>query len=226
MGAGRRAFGSTGGAALAPPASSGRHTWSVPAMTALRRKSARRPCSSLTAPPANDCANPAGAPTPPLIASEAKWSSSTTSVRRTPGSALTASYASATIRNAKLGAQKYVGSRSLTCASPSPETVHKVTKPSEVMGSSSSGSRTVRRAASSAFSRGGDPPDLPLRSARAGRPAVADRTSLPAEAVIPLVINQRSVVPRGRLPRVGRQLEFRRHLDVVERRRVQAKDLP
>jgi len=36
-------------------------------------------------------ANPALAATPPLIASEAKWSSSTTSVARTPGRADTAS---------------------------------------------------------------------------------------------------------------------------------------
>src|SRR3984893_12730704 len=47
------------------------------------------------------------------------------------------------MRKAKLGAQKYVGSRSRTRASPSAETVHEATKPSEVIGSSSSGSRTV-----------------------------------------------------------------------------------
>ena len=92
-----------------------------------------------------------------MIASEAKWSSSTTSVRRTPGSVLTASYASATIRKAKLGAQKYVGNRSLTVVSPPADTVHEVTKPSEVIGSSSSGSRTVSSAASTALAAGGDP---------------------------------------------------------------------
>jgi len=57
----------------------------------LRRKSARSPCSSLTASPSNDAAKPACAATPPLIASEAKWSSRTTSVLRTPGTPLTAS---------------------------------------------------------------------------------------------------------------------------------------
>src|SRR5579859_66426 len=76
---------------VAPAASNGRHTWSVPAITALRRKSARSPCSSLTASPSNDAAKPAWAATPPLIASEAKWSSRTTTVLRTPGTALTAS---------------------------------------------------------------------------------------------------------------------------------------
>src|SRR5215469_7924198 len=74
-----------------PAAASGRQTRSVPASTALRRKSARNSCSSPTASPSKDRANPALAATPPLIASEAKWSSSTTSVDRTPGRADTAS---------------------------------------------------------------------------------------------------------------------------------------
>ena len=39
-----------------------------------------------------------------------------------------------------------MGSRSRTCASPSAETAHDATKPSEVIGSSSSGSRTVSAA--------------------------------------------------------------------------------
>ena len=83
-----------------------------------------------------------------MISSDAKWSSSSTSVRRTPSTAATASYASATIRKAKFGAQKYVGSRSRTCTSPSSDTVHDETKPSAVTGSSSSGSRTASNAAS------------------------------------------------------------------------------
>src|SRR5690348_11053555 len=78
-------------AGLVPAASSGRQTWSVPASTALRRKSARSSCSSLTASPSNDATKPARAATPPLIASEAKWSSRTTSVLRTPATPLTAS---------------------------------------------------------------------------------------------------------------------------------------
>ena len=41
-----------------PAASSGRHTWSVPASTALRRKSARSSSSSPTASPSNDAAKP------------------------------------------------------------------------------------------------------------------------------------------------------------------------
>ena len=60
-------------------------------ITALRRKSARSSCSSPTASPSNEAAKPACAATPPLIASEAKWSSSTTSAFRTPGSVATAS---------------------------------------------------------------------------------------------------------------------------------------
>ena len=51
------------------------------------RPAARR--SSPSASPSNDATNPARAATPPLIASEAKWSSSTTSAARTPGTALT-----------------------------------------------------------------------------------------------------------------------------------------
>src|SRR5439155_7214232 len=41
------------------------------------------------------------------------------------------------------------------------ETVHDVTKPSEVIGSSSSGSRTVASAARAVLARGGDPPEPP-----------------------------------------------------------------
>ena len=133
-------------AAVIPASASGRHTWSVPAITALRRKSARRASSSSTASPSNERTNPARAATPSLMASAAKWSSSTTSVRRTPSRVDTASYASATMRYAKLGAQKYVGSRRCTDASPSSETDAEATKPSVVIGSSSSGSRTSPRA--------------------------------------------------------------------------------
>ena len=57
---------------------------------------------------------PDRAATPALMASAAKWSSRRTSACRTPATWLTASYASATIRNAKFGAQKYVGNRSRT----------------------------------------------------------------------------------------------------------------
>jgi hypothetical protein len=64
----------------------------------------------------------------------------------TPGTALTASWASATIRKAKFGAQKYVGSRRCTSATPSTDPWHDATNPSVVTGSSSSGSRTVSSA--------------------------------------------------------------------------------
>ena len=70
-----------------------------------------------------------------------------TSACRTPPTWLTASYASATIKNAKFGAQKYVGNRSRTCTSPAAETTHDDTNPRSVTGSSSSGSRTVASAA-------------------------------------------------------------------------------
>ena len=74
-----------------PAASSGRHTRSVPASTALRRKLARSWPSSSTASPSKTCVNPARAATPPLIWSEAKRSSSVTTVRITPSTADTAS---------------------------------------------------------------------------------------------------------------------------------------
>src|SRR5262249_60819546 len=118
-----------------PAGAGGRERGGVPAIPAFRRRRARNWCSPPPASPSKDRANPALAATPPLIASEAKWSSSTTSVDRTPGRADTASKASATIRKAKLGAQKYVGSRSRTWASPSADTGHDETNPSEVIGS-------------------------------------------------------------------------------------------
>jgi hypothetical protein len=60
-------------------------------MTALRRKPARRSCSSLTASPPKDPAKPARAATPWLMASAAKWSTSSTVALRTPSRADTAS---------------------------------------------------------------------------------------------------------------------------------------
>ena len=78
-----------------------------------------------------------------MISAEAWWSSSTISARVTPSTADTASWASATIRNEKFGAQKNVGSRRCTDATPSPETVQEATKSRAVIGSSSSGSSTV-----------------------------------------------------------------------------------
>src|SRR5215472_11644460 len=106
------------------------------------------------------------------------------------------------MRNAKLGAQKYVGSRSRTCASPAAETVHDETNPSEVIGSSSSGSRT----ASSASRRSPAPTAtveelMPLDRLRAGL----------AEYLV-------------RARRAG-SLELGRHVDVVQLGRVQAHDL-
>ena len=63
------------------------------------------------------------------------------SARVTPGTADTASYASATISQEKFGAQKNVGQPQRTVATPSPETVHDATNSRSVIGSSSSGSQ-------------------------------------------------------------------------------------
>jgi len=73
----------------APVARASRHTWSVPAITALRRNSARSSWSSSAASSPNAPTKPARAATPSLIASDAKWSSRIT-VTGKP-SALTAS---------------------------------------------------------------------------------------------------------------------------------------
>src|SRR3954447_7377529 len=78
----------------------------------------RNSSSSAPASPSNEATNPARAATPALIWAAAKCSSSATSTERTAGTAETTSYASATIRKAKFGAQKYVGSRSRTTTSP------------------------------------------------------------------------------------------------------------
>ena len=80
------------------------------------------------------------------------------SARVTPGTADTASCASATINHEKFGEQKNVGSRNRTVAttpdpSGSSDTVHDLTNSSEVMGSSSSGSSTVSSAAQTASRR-------------------------------------------------------------------------
>ena len=50
------------------------------------------------------------------------------------------------MRKEKFGAQKKVGNRSRTVATPSADTVHDSTKSRSVIGSSSSGSSTVPRA--------------------------------------------------------------------------------
>src|SRR3954447_10879672 len=111
---------------------------------------ARRSSSSSTASPGNAATKPARAATPWLITSATKWSTSVMSTRATPGTADTASYASATISHEKFGEQKNVGRRSRTVAtapSTPSDTVHDCTNSSEVIDSSSSGSSTVSSAA-------------------------------------------------------------------------------
>ena len=148
--AGRRASARPARAGAAPAASSGRQTRSVPASTALRRKSARS-SSQLARRPRRRTTptKPAWAATPPLIASEAKWSSSTTSARRTPG---TADHRVVRVRDHEEGEVRARRSTSAAAAGRSRislrrDTCTTATKPSEVTGSSSSGSRTVSSAA-------------------------------------------------------------------------------
>jgi hypothetical protein len=78
-------------AGVRPAARSDRQTRSVPARTALRRKDARSSPSSATASPSNEATKPARAATPALIASDAKWSSRTTSAEEIPGTWVIAS---------------------------------------------------------------------------------------------------------------------------------------
>src|SRR6201991_4705969 len=137
---------------------------SCAARWALRSKVVRNSSSEPSAP--NCESNELTAATPSLISVDTKCSSSTTVTRPAPGSAATASRASATISQAKLGAQKYVGSRSSTRISadgeadwetdwgtgalsgpddgtePGSETVTDDTKPRSVIGRARSGSRT------------------------------------------------------------------------------------
>ena len=126
---------------------------SWPASAALRLKVLRSSSSSARASPEKAAAKPDRAATPSLISSATKWPSSSMSARATPGTAETASYASATISQEKLAAQKNVGRRRSTVATPSGETVHDDTNSSSVIGSSSSGSRTVPSAAQTASRR-------------------------------------------------------------------------
>ena len=88
--------------------------------------------------------SPARAATPPLIASEAKWSSSTTSARVTPVDPAdrvvgVGDHEEGEVRRAEVRRQPQAHRR----PRPSAETVHEATNPSAVTGSSSSGSRTV-----------------------------------------------------------------------------------
>src|SRR5216684_6876966 len=158
------------------------------------------------------------------------------------------------MRKAKLGAQKYVGSRSRTCASPSAETVHEATKPSEVIGSSSSGSRTVPNAlftSSLTAGRFEAAPSLvaPLLSPGTAAPLArsrllvrsprgALRRRLPSSLVPRSSVqasprpsvrsrprDQLSVVRRGRGALTCVEPELGRNVDVVELGRVQAEDL-
>ena len=114
-----------------------------------------------------DEARPGGHPGVDLVGGEvvvdatATWS--------TPSTALTASNASATIMNTKLGAQKYVGSRRCTSTDPS-STRHDATNPRVVTGSSSSGSRTVSSASHTRAERSGTVWTL-MRTASSRTPA-------------------------------------------------------
>src|SRR6516162_1741209 len=115
------------------------------------------------------------------------------------------------MRKAKLGAQKYVGRRSRTRASPSAETVHDATKPSEVIGSSSSGSRTVASAARARPARWGTPfspgtspgphgPEHPGTSAAGEEALEEEPPGPPARLVAGAVMPPRPVARRRARP--------------------------
>ena len=114
------------------------------------QRAARR--SSPTASPSKDRTKPAWAATPLLIASEAKWSSRTTSVRPHARQRATPRR-----RRRPPSGRRSSARRSRWAAAagpprrPSAETAHDATNPSEVIGSSSSGSRTVSSAAEQAL---------------------------------------------------------------------------
>ena len=88
--------------------------------------------------------NPARAATPPLIASEAKWSSSTTSARRRPGTRRHRVVGVGHHQEGEVGRAEVRRQPQPDLARPRPRTrCTTTTKPSVVIGSSSSGSRTV-----------------------------------------------------------------------------------
>ena len=146
--------------ASVPAASSGRHTWSVPAITALRRKSARSSCSSPTASPSKDCDEPGPRGHPAvdrvrgevvlqhhLGAAHARHARTPRRRRRRPSG--TRSWARRNTSAAAAAPGRRRRPRRCTTA----------TKPSEVIGSSSSGSRTASSAASRRAARvGAGPP--------------------------------------------------------------------
>jgi hypothetical protein len=91
----------------------------------------RNVASSRSSSPPNAVPKSDTAATPALISSDTKCSSSTTSTRSKR--AASASRASATISQAKFGAQKYVGNRS-SARTAEPVTRIAATKPSSVIG--------------------------------------------------------------------------------------------
>src|SRR4051794_5103278 len=130
------------------------------------------------------------------------------------------------MRNAKLGAQKYVGRRRCISASPSGETDHDATNPSVVIGSSNSGSRTPPRASRTSvlvmlYLLGRAAARLYRPSsdeAAQARPGVQTPHGAPHRSCR---LDQLGVVPRAGLG----DLQLLRHLDVVELGRVEAEDL-
>src|SRR5216683_4588214 len=134
------------------------------------------------------------------------------------------------MRKAKLGAQKYVGSRSRTRTSPSAETVHEATKPSEVIGSSSSGSRTVSSAARSrdGATTGAVMFTCSLTSGRfEAAPSLVARTLLPAPRRDALRRRlPSSLVPRSSVqaaPRPGGSLTLRSSVQASPRPSVRSR---
>src|SRR3954464_15035690 len=124
------------------------------------------------------------------------------------------------MRNEKFGAQKNVGSRSRTAATPSPETVHEATKSRSVIGSSSSGSSTVPSARQTSSRRVTAAPRR--RPARPGTrvltwPARSRLRSL--HLLLQLLARLHGLVRRRGDP------ALRRDVDVVELGRVDPEDL-
>ena len=129
-----------------PAASSGRHTWSVPASTALRRKSARRPSSSSTASPSNerDEPGPRRHPVVDRVGREVVVEhdlGAAHPVHRGHRVVGVGDHQEGEVGRAEVRRQPQLHRR---VARPRTRS-HDATKPSAVIGSSSSGSRTASR---------------------------------------------------------------------------------
>ena len=178
----------------------------------LAQEVARSVSSSPSASPSKEATKPARAATPPLMRRRRSGRRARRWYGWTPWTRFTASKASATIRNAKFGAQKYVGRRRAPTRLRRPDTSQDATKPSTVTDSSSSGSRT---------GRGPGPPAQP----RTPRPCV-QRSRCSGRAETPTPWRRLPGRRRRGPPRAGvRELQLGRDVDAVERRGVQAEDL-